>query len=146
MDVVLFATPPHFRPAHVQAAVDAGKHIFQEKPLAVDPVGARLMMENTEKARQQGLCMVSGTNRRYSKDYMETQRRVAEGQIGEIVSATAVRNGGALWWVERRPEWTDKEYMLRNWGNFSWLSGDTIVEMFIHEVDILNWQCDVNKT
>jgi myo-inositol 2-dehydrogenase / D-chiro-inositol 1-dehydrogenase len=144
VDVVLFATPPHFRPEHVKAALDADKHIFQEKPVAVDPVGARLMMENTEKAKQKKLCMVSGTNRRYSKDYIEIQRRVANGEIGEIVSAHAIRNGGALWWVERKPEWSDMEYMLRNWGNFNWLSGDTIVEMFIHEVDIINWHIGKN--
>ncbi len=139
VDVVLFATPPHFRPEHVKAAVDADKHIFQEKPVAVDPVGARLMMENTERAKQKNLCMVSGTIRRYQKDYMETQRRVRNGDIGEIVSANIIRNGGALWWVERKPEWTDMEYMIRNWGNFAWLSGDHIVEMFIHEVDVMSW-------
>lgn len=144
IDVVILASPPHFRPAHVKAAVDAGKHIFQEKPVAVDPVGSRLMMESTQKAKQKNLCMVSGTVRRYQKDYMETQRRVADGQIGEVVGASIVRNGGAYWWVERKPEWTDMEYMLRNWGNFSWLSGDFIVEILLHEIDVMNWH--VGKT
>jgi myo-inositol 2-dehydrogenase/D-chiro-inositol 1-dehydrogenase len=139
VDIVLLATPPHFRPAHVEAAVNAGKHIFQEKPIAVDPVGARSVMESTQKAKQKKLVMVSGTNRRYSKDYMEIHQRVANGEIGEIVSANTIRNGGALWWVERQSEWTDMEYMLRNWGNFAWLSGDHIVEMFIHNIDIINW-------
>ncbi len=139
VDIVLLATPPHFRPEHIKAAVNAGKHIFQEKPLAVDPVGARSVMDSTQKAKQKNLVMVCGTNRRYSKDFMEVQRRVANGEIGDVVSANAVRNGGALWWVERRPEWSDMEYMLRNWGNFTWLSGDHITEMFIHEIDVLNW-------
>lgn len=139
IDVVLLATPPHFRPMHVKAAVDAGKHVFQEKPVAVDPVGARMMMETTQKAKQNNLCMVSGTVRRYQKDYVETQRRVAGGEIGEVIGANIIRNGGALWWVERKPEWTDMEYMLRNWGNFSWLSGDHIVEMFVHELDVMSW-------
>ncbi|MEX0928591.1 MAG: Gfo/Idh/MocA family oxidoreductase [Balneolales bacterium] len=139
VDIVLFATPPHFRPMHVDAAVKAGKHIFQEKPIAVDPVGARNMMETTQLARQKNLCMVSGTIRRYQRDYVETQRRVANGEIGEITGATIIRNGGALWWIERKPGWTDMEYMLRNWGNFSWLSGDHIVEMFIHELDAMSW-------
>jgi predicted dehydrogenase len=144
VDIVLLATPPHFRPAHVKAAVNAGKHIFQEKPIAVDPVGARSVMNSTQEAKQKNLCMVSGTNRRYAKDYIEIHKRVANGEIGEIVSANAVRNGGALWWVERQAGWTDMEYMLRNWGNFAWLSGDHIVEMFIHEVDILNWHLGKN--
>ncbi len=139
VDIVLFATPPYFRPQHVKAAIEAGKHVFQEKPVAVDPYGARIMDEVTQKAKEKNLCMVSGTARRYAKDIIETQRRVAAGEIGEVVSANVLRNGGALWWVERKPEWSDLEYMLRNWGNFAWLSGDHIVEMFIHEVDTMSW-------
>jgi len=139
VDLVLFATPPYFRPEHVKAAIDAGKHVFQEKPVAVDPVGARLMEETAAIAREKNLCMVSGTIRRYQKDYVETQRRVREGFIGEVVGADIKRNGGALWWVERKPGWSDMEYMLRNWGNFAWLSGDHIVEMFIHEIDVMSW-------
>src|SRR5699024_72168 len=134
VDVVLFATPPHFRPMHVRAAIEAGKHVFQEKPVAVDPTGARMMAETAEMARQKKCCMVSGTIYRYQKDFMETQKRVADGAIGEVTGAHITRNGGALWWVERKPEWSDMEYMLRNWGNFSWLSGDHIVEMFIHQL------------
>lgn len=139
VDIVMFATPPHFRPVHVRAAIEAGKHVFQEKPVAVDPVGARMMAETTQIAKEKNLCMVSGTIRRVQKDYMGTRARVADGMIGEITGATILRNGGALWWVERKPEWTDMEYMLRNWGNFAWLSGDHIVEMFIHELDVMSW-------
>jgi myo-inositol 2-dehydrogenase / D-chiro-inositol 1-dehydrogenase len=139
VDIVLFATPPYFRPQHVKAAIEAGKHVFQEKPVAVDPYGARIMDEVSQKAKEKNLCMVSGTARRYAKDLIETQRRVDAGEIGEVVSANVLRNGGALWWVERRSEWSDLEYMLRNWGNFAWLSGDHIVEMFIHEIDLMSW-------
>ncbi|MCE1200049.1 MAG: Gfo/Idh/MocA family oxidoreductase [Marinilabiliales bacterium] len=139
IDVVLLCTPPHFRPAHVEAAVNAGKHIFMEKPCAVDPVGARSILVSAKKAEQMGLSIVSGTIRRVQKDYVETHRRVAAGEIGEIVSAHVIRNGGSLWVKKRRPEWTDMEYMLRNWENFCWLSGDHIVEQFIHEVDVMNW-------
>jgi len=139
VDIVLLCTPPHFRPAHVEAAVNAGKHIFMEKPVAVDPAGARSMMVSAEKAKQKGLCMVSGTIRRVQKDFMETQRRVANGEIGEIVSAHIIRNGGSLWVIKRQPGWSDMEYMLRNWANFCWLSGDHIVEQFIHEIDVMNW-------
>src|SRR5690625_1463522 len=138
VDVGRVAGTGQLRPDHVKAAVDAGKHIFQEKPVAVDPVGARLMMESTERAKLKNLCMVSGTIRRYQKDYMETLRRVHEGQIGSIVSANIVRNGGPLWWVERRPEWSDMEYMLRNWGNLTWVLGGTIVEIFVREIDVVN--------
>ncbi len=144
VDIVLLCTPPHFRPAHVEAAVNAGKHVFMEKPCAVDPVGARSVLVSSKKAQQQGLCIVSGTIRRVQKDYVETFRRVANGEIGDIVSAHIIRNGGALWVRNRRPEWTDMEYMLRNWGNFNWLSGDHIVEQFIHEVDVMNWYMGKN--
>ncbi len=139
IDVVLLASPPVFRPREVKAAIEADLHVFQEKPVAVDPVGARLMTEVTQQAKEKNLCMVSGTIRRYEKNYIETQRRVAAGQIGDIVGANIIRNGGALWWVERKPEWSDLEYMLRNWGNYNWLSGDHIIEQYIHELDVMSW-------
>jgi myo-inositol 2-dehydrogenase/D-chiro-inositol 1-dehydrogenase len=96
VDVVLLCTPPAFRPYHIEAAVDAGKHIFMEKPVAVDPVGARKVMISVKRAQDKGLCMVSGTIRRVQKDFVETWRRVANGAIGEIVSAHITRNGGGL--------------------------------------------------
>lgn len=139
IDIVLLCTPPHFRPQHVEAAVKAGKHIFMEKPIAVDPVGARSVLVNVERAKQQGISMVSGTIRRVQKDFMETWRRVQNGEIGDIVSAHITRNGGGLWVIRRQPGMSDMEYMLRNWANFCWLSGDHIVEQFIHEVDVMNW-------
>jgi predicted dehydrogenase len=115
-----------------------------EKPCAVDPVGARSVMVSSERAKQSGLCIVSGTIRRVQKDFMETRRRVANGEIGEIVSAHIIRNGGSLWVIKRQPGWTDMEYMLRNWANFCWLSGDHIVEQFIHEIDVMNWYLGKN--
>jgi myo-inositol 2-dehydrogenase/D-chiro-inositol 1-dehydrogenase len=139
VDVVLLCTPPHFRPIHVAAAVNAGKHIFMEKPIAVDPVGARSVMVSAARAKEKGLCIISGTIRRVQKDFVETWRRVSNGEIGEIVSAHITRNGGSLWVIQRQKGWTDMEYMLRNWANFCWLSGDHIVEQFIHEVDVMNW-------
>jgi len=144
VDVVLLCTPPHFRPAHVEAAVNAGKHIFMEKPIAVDPVGARSVLVSAKRAQDKGICIVSGTIRRVQKDFMETHRRVANGEIGEVVSAHITRNGGSLWVVKRQPDWTDMEYMLRNWANFCWLSGDHIVEQFIHEIDVMNWYIGKN--
>jgi predicted dehydrogenase len=144
VDLVLLCTPPHFRPAHVEAAVNARKHVFMEKPIAVDPVGARSVMASAKKAEGLGLSMVSGTIRRVQKDYMETWRRVANGEIGDIVGANIIRNGGALWYRNRQPHWTDMEYMLRNWVNFCWLSGDHITEQFIHEIDVMNWHMNQN--
>ncbi len=144
VDLVLLCTPPHFRPAHIEAAVTARKHIFLEKPCAVDPAGARSVLASSKKAEALGLCMISGTIRRVQKDYMETWRRVANGEIGEIVGANIIRNGGALWYRNRQPEWTDMEYMLRNWVNFCWLSGDHITEQFIHEIDVMNWHMGKN--
>ncbi len=144
IDVVLLCTPPHFRPVHVDAAVKAEKHIFMEKPCAVDPVGARSVLVSAERASQRNLCIVSGTIRRVQKDFMETRRRVLNGEIGEIVSAHIIRNGGSLWVIKRQPGWTDMEYMLRNWANFCWLSGDHIVEQFIHEIDVMNWYIGKN--
>lgn len=144
VDVVLLCTPPHFRPAHIEAAINADKHIFLEKPCAVDPSGVRSVLVAAERAKQKNLCMVSGTIRRVQKDFMETRRRVMNGAIGEIVSAHIIRNGGSLWVIKREPEWTDMEYMLRNWANFCWLSGDHIVEQFIHEIDVMNWYLGKN--
>lgn len=139
IDVVLLCTPPHFRPTHIEAAVNAKKHIFMEKPIAVDPVGVKKVMAAVRRAKSLNLNIVSGTIRRAQKDYLETRRRVLNGEIGDIVGANIIRNGGALWYRSRRPEWTDMEYMLRNWVNFCWLSGDHIVEQFIHEIDTMNW-------
>ncbi|MEA5063804.1 MAG: Gfo/Idh/MocA family oxidoreductase, partial [Petrimonas sp.] len=144
VDVVLLCTPPHFRPAHVEAAVNAQKHIFMEKPIAVDPFGVRKVLAAVKRAKTLNLNIVSGTIRRAQKDYMETRRRVLNGEIGDITGANIIRNGGALWYRTRKPEWTDMEYMLRNWVNFCWLSGDHITEQFIHEVDVMNWYLGKN--
>lgn len=139
IDVVLLCTPPHFRPTHVEAAVDARKHIFMEKPVAVDPMGVRKVLASVKRAQSLNLNIISGTIRRSQKDYMETRRRVLNGEIGDITGAHIIRNGGALWFRTKRPEWSDMEYMLRNWVNFCWLSGDHITEQFIHEIDVMNW-------
>ena len=144
VDIVLLCTPPHFRPLHVEAAINARKNIFMEKPVAVDPVGARSVLASAKKAEAIGLSMVSGTIRRVQKDYMETWRQVANGAIGDITGANIIRNGGALWYRNRQPQWTDMEYMLRNWVNFCWLSGDHITEQFIHEIDVMNWHMGQN--
>lgn len=139
VDVVLLCTPPYFRPEHFKAAVDAGKHIFNEKPCAVDAAGVKTIMLASKNADMKGLCIISGTIRRSQRDCVETYKRVCEGAIGEIVSANVMRNGGALWAKKRQTGWSDMEYMLRNWVNFNWLSGDHIVEQFVHEIDQVHW-------
>jgi len=139
IDIVLHCAPPVFRPMHFDYSIEKGKHCFIEKPCAVDPVGARQVIATAKRATAQGLSVISGTIRRSQRDCIETYRRVAGGAIGDIVSAHVVRMGSALWFVKRRPEWSDMEYMLRNWVNFCWTSGDFIVEQFIHEIDQMNW-------
>jgi predicted dehydrogenase len=139
VDVILLATPPHFRPLHFEAAVEAKKHIFMEKPVAVDPVGARSILASAEKAKAYNLCVVTGTQRRHQRPYVETQSRVAAGAIGTIVAARASWMQGQLWYRPRQEGWTDMEAMLRDWVNWSWLSGDHIVEQHVHNTDVINW-------
>ena len=139
VDVVLLCTPPVFRPSHFEYAIRAGKHCFIEKPCAVDPVGVRQMTVMGKQADQQNLSVISGTIYRSSKDHIETYRRVAGGAIGEIISAHVSRMGGALWFKQREKGWNDMEYMMRNWYNFCWVSGDFVTEQFIHEIDKMSW-------
>ena len=139
VDVVLLATPPHFRPEHFAACVKAKKHVFLEKPVAVDPVGVRQVLTAAKKAEAFGLKVVCGTQRRHQRDYVASYAQVANGAIGDILSAKAYWNQGHVWYKERQPGWTDMEYMLRNWNNFCWLSGDHIVEQHVHNIDVINW-------
>ncbi len=139
VDIVILATPPAFRPIHFREAVQAGKHVFMEKPVAVCPAGVRLMFEMGELASQKGLSVVAGTQRRHDPSYRETIQRIQDGAIGRIVSASCYWNQGGLWHVERQPGWTDTEWQLRNWLYFTWLSGDHIVEQHIHNIDVINW-------
>jgi len=139
VDIVILATPPGFRPEHFEAAVNARKHVFMEKPIAVDPVGCRRVMAAGEKAKELGLAVVAGTQRRHQRSYIETINRIKDGAIGDIVAARAYWCQGGLWVVERRPEWSDMEWQIRNWLYFTWLSGDHIVEQHIHNLDVINW-------
>jgi predicted dehydrogenase len=138
-DVVLLATSPHFRPRHVEAAVEAGKHLFVEKPVATDPVGLRRIWAACEKARAKGLSLVSGLCYRYEFGKQETVERVQQGAIGEIVAMQTTYNTGSLWHRGRDPEWSEMEYQMRNWLYFTWLSGDHIAEQHIHSLDKLAW-------
>ncbi len=139
VDIMLNATPPHFRPEHFAAAVSAKKHSFLEKPVAVDPVGARSVIETAKKAKDLGLCVMTGTQMRHETARIETRKRVLDGAIGEILAVRAFRNQGSLWYRERQPGWSDMEYMIRDWVNWIWLSGDHIVEQHIHHLDQVFW-------
>lgn len=139
VDVIILATPPFFRPEHFAAAVDARKHVFMEKPVAVDPAGARSIMASSKKADGMGLSVVTGTQRRHQRDYVSTYAQLAAGAIGEIVSANCYWNQSKLWHRDSNADWTEMEYMIRNWVNWCWLSGDHIVEQHVHNLDVINW-------
>jgi len=139
INYVILATPPHFRPAQLLAAVEAGKHVFLEKPAAVDGPGVRMVLKAGELAKQKGLGIAAGTQRRHMRGYHETIKRLHDGAIGEILSCRAYWNGGVIWVIERQPGWSDMEWQLRNWNYFTWLGGDHIVEQHVHNLDIINW-------
>jgi predicted dehydrogenase len=139
VNYVILAQPPHFRPEHLMAAIRAGKHVFMEKPVAVDPEGVKLVIEAGELAKQKGLGIAAGTQRRHQRSYNEAIKRLHDGMIGEIVECRAYWNGGAIWVIDRRPGWSDMEAQLRNWNYYTWLSGDHIVEQHVHNLDIINW-------
>jgi myo-inositol 2-dehydrogenase/D-chiro-inositol 1-dehydrogenase len=139
VEVVLLATPPNFRPPQLMAAIQAGKHVFMEKPVAVDPPGCRKVIEAGELAKTKGLSIAAGTQRRHSAGYRKTARAVQEGKIGKIRGGSVYWCGGALWRNERAEKWSDAEYMVRNWVSFAEMSGDHIVEQHVHNLDVMNW-------
>lgn len=141
IDAVILATPPGFRPQQLRAAIEAGKHVFMEKPVAVDPAGVRSIIESSELAAQKGLSIVAGTQRRHQLCYQETIKRIQDGAIGDIVSAECywVDDFGYYPAVLREAGWSDTEWQIRNWNYFTWLSGDHIVEQHVHNIDVINW-------
>jgi predicted dehydrogenase len=139
VDIVILATPPFFRPEHFQACVEARKHVFMEKPVAVDPVGARAIMAASKQAEAAGLCVVTGTQRRHQWSYNNLYARLKAGMIGDITATNVYWNMGKLWHVPPQPGVTEMESMLRDWVNWTWLSGDHIVEQHIHNIDVSNW-------
>jgi predicted dehydrogenase len=139
VNYIILATPPGFRPQHLQAAIAAGKHIFTEKPVAVDGPGIRTCLALYDEAKAKGLGIVAGTQRRHQTGYLETMRRIQDGAIGRILAARCYWNQGFLWKKDREPQWTDVEWQLRNWLYFTWLSGDHIVEQHVHNLDVVNW-------
>ncbi|HNU50433.1 MAG TPA: Gfo/Idh/MocA family oxidoreductase [Verrucomicrobiota bacterium] len=139
INYVIQATSPHFRPMHVKAAIEAGKHVFMEKPGAVDGPGVRTLLEAHEMARQKKLGIAAGTQRRHRPSYREAVRRIQEGEIGDVTFLRCYWNGGVIWVIERTAEMSDMEWQLRNWNYFVWGSGDHIVEQHVHNLDVMNW-------
>lgn len=138
-DLVILAAPPAFRSMHLSAAALAGKHVFAEKPVAVDVATAIEAMAAADLFKKKGLGYVAGTQRRHDPRYVETIKRIHDGAIGEVLNAHVYWNQGGLWSHARKPEWSDMEFQLRNWLYYTWASGDHIVEQHVHNIDVANW-------
>lgn len=141
-DVVLLATPPHFRPEHLRAVVEAGKHVFCEKPVCVDGPGGRSVFETVEMAKEKKLSLVSGLCWRYHHTIRATFDQVFDGAIGDIRAMRCSYNTRGLWNHPRKAEWSDMEWQLRNWLYFTWASGDFITEQHVHSLDKMTWAMD----
>ncbi|MCH2206459.1 MAG: Gfo/Idh/MocA family oxidoreductase [Lentisphaerales bacterium] len=139
VDIVILTTPPHFRPLHIEAAVAAGKHIFAEKPLAVDVAGLKKVMKSVKECKEKGLTFVCGFCYRFDQKKQETIKHIQDGKIGEMVNIQCSYNTGGLWMYPRQDNWSDMEWQMRNWLYFTWLSGDHIVEQAIHNIDKMGW-------
>jgi myo-inositol 2-dehydrogenase/D-chiro-inositol 1-dehydrogenase len=139
VDVVLLTAPPGFRPLHLKAAVAAGKHIFAEKPMAVDAPGVRSVLASAAEAKQKNLALVAGFCYRYNVGVRAFMEQIHNGTIGDIRTIHTAYNTAGVWSKPRQPEWTDMEWQMRNWYYFTWLSGDHIVEQAVHNVDKMSW-------
>ena len=139
IDIVIEGTLPYSRPKHIEAAVEAKKHIFTEKPVASTPEGIRQVLAAAEKHKAMGLSFVAGTQRRHQKEYVEEVKRIQDGAIGDIMCLRAYWCGGLPFAHDRKPEWSDLEYRIRNWYAYCWVAGDNIVEQHVHNLDVCNW-------
>ena len=140
IDILIHGTTPYIRPLHILAAVEAGKHIFTEKPAAVDSAGIRMFLKASDLADEKGLSIVTGLQRRHQQPYLDSMKRIHDGEFGELLSARAYWCGTLPFVHKRKPEWkTDLEYHLRNWYGINWVCGDNIVEQHVHNLDIINW-------
>ncbi len=144
VDVVLLTSSPGFRPRHVREAVEAGKHVFAEKPACVDPAGYRVCLEAHDRAVAKGTAIVTGTQYRRQANYVGAVEQIRSGAIGHVLGATARYCAGSIWYRPRTEGMSDAEYQLNNWYHFIWLSGDQIVEQAVHNIDAINWVMDAN--
>jgi predicted dehydrogenase len=143
IDIVMLATPPGYRPEHFEAAVDAKKHVFCEKPFGVDPVGVQRSMRAAKKSEELKLTVMSGAQRRNAKDYMETVKKIQDGAIGDVVATYAYWVGSPVFPIGkpelRKPNWGPMTWQHRQWYSFVWICGDQIVEQHLHNIDVCNW-------
>ena len=139
VDLVILATPPGFRPLHFEYAVKANKHVFMEKPVAVDAPGVRQVLAAAEEAKKKNLAVGVGLQRHHQNNYLETIKRLKDGEIGDIHTARVYWNMGELWLRPRQPDQTEMQFQMRNWYYFTWLCGDHICEQHIHNLDVINW-------
>jgi predicted dehydrogenase len=140
VDIVMLTTPPGYRPMHFEAAINAKKHVFTEKPIATDPVGVRRFMASAKKAEEQKLTVMSGAQRHEHKQYVDTVKKIHDGVVGEIVALYSHYLSGPVFHARARdPKWGDMEWEHRNWYSFVWLCGDQIVEQHFHNIDFMNW-------
>ena len=139
IDIIMEGTLPYSRPTHIEAAVEAGKHIFTEKPVAADPYGINRVLRAAEKHKAMGLSFIAGTQRRHQKDYQETIKKIQDGAIGDVISMRAYWCGTLPFADVRLKGWSDLEYAIRNWYAHAWVAGDNIVEQHVHNLDVCNW-------
>ena len=139
VDMVIMATPPGFRPYHFKAAIEAGKHVFFEKPVAVDPIGVRMVIAAAEVAGQKKLGVVAGTQRRHQLAFQETVKRLHDGAIGDLLYMRVHWDGGGIWYRPRKEGMSDVEYQMNNWYHYVWLCGDQICEQHVHNLDVAHW-------
>ncbi|NJN25296.1 MAG: Gfo/Idh/MocA family oxidoreductase [Cyclobacteriaceae bacterium] len=138
-DVVILAAPPGFRPYHLEECINQNKHVFCEKPLGTDAAGIRKCLELVKVSESKKLNIVVGLQRHYQTNYREVIKRIHDGAIGDVLSGQVYWNGAGVWVRERKPEYSEMEYQMRNWYYFNWLCGDHIVEQHVHNIDVFNW-------
>ena len=139
VDVIIECTPPYFRPLHFEYAVKNNRHCFLEKPMFVDAVGYRKVVVAAKQAQAKKLSIVTGTQRHHQRNYVASFQEIMNGAIGEITGGVVYWNQSMLWYRERQPEWSDFEYMIKDWVNWRWLSGDHIIEQHVHNIDVFTW-------
>jgi len=144
VDVALICTPAYFHPYICKEAVEAGKHVFVEKPAGVDPVGVRTLIAAGKMAEAAGLTIITGNQRRHSRDYWVAYLQMKSGLIGDVIAVEAHFNTGPGWVAKRKPEWSDMEYNIRNQSNIKWLSGDHVLDIGMHNIDVVSWFSGMN--
>ncbi len=139
VDVVLIACASKFHPMYAEAAIQAGKHVFVEKPHGIDPVGVRRMQAVADLAKEKGLSLVSGLHSRFHAGFRETVARIHDGAIGDVVAMQSMFLRGPYRLMDREPNLTETQYQFRNWYHFRWLSGDDVTQSLVHNVDRMSW-------